>query len=182
MLTCCYGMECDVLGLLPRHLFQQLLTMHDSWNKGAALNDSASLKGGRDTVQYAHSAQIEKNYHTLCTIPHHYEDHESGAVEADAVELATSASAHIQVTQICGMCGLKICGDSHALECGHEFHTQCMEAQRPMNFSCPECETDVDDGSTIHGIGDSDDDLHSVHGDVRHLGRPHPVEAKLQLL
>eukprot|EP01084_Bolivina_argentea_P119218 211403_1 len=30
-LTCCYGMECDILGLLPRHLFQKLLTMHNSF-------------------------------------------------------------------------------------------------------------------------------------------------------
>jgi len=142
-----------------------------------------------DTLQYEHSTQIEKNYHTLCTIPHHYDEHNGLELEADAVELATSSN--IKVTQICGLCGHHLCGDSHALECGHEFHTKCMARHRPMNFQCPECETDIDECSTMNGIDDSDDELDSVHGDVAirtlHVRDPrlrgcHPVEAKLQLL
>lgn len=190
-MTCCYGMECDILGLLPRHLFQQLLTMHNSWNKHSVFSDSVTLKDHEllhrinDPLQYEHSTQIEKNYHTLCTIPHHFDEHNGLELEADAVELATSSI--IKVTQICGLCGHHLCGDSHALECGHEFHTRCMGAHR-LNFSCPECETDIDDGSTMNGIDDSDDDLDSVDGDVSSIrrvpvrGAPHPVEARLQLL
>jgi len=191
LLTCCYGMECDILGLLPRHLFQQLLTMHHSWTKHNGIGDSATLKDHArpqrmaDPLQYEHSVQ---NYHTLRTIPHHFDE---PRLEADAVELATSSN--IKVTQICGMCGHHLCGDSRALECGHEFHTLCLQSQRPMNFSCPECETDVEDGSTLNGIDDSDDELDSVHGDDHHSvttplrgagarGGVHPLEANLKLL
>lgn len=57
-MACCYGMECDILGLLPRHLFQRLLTMHSSLN---------------NQYQYQCNNQFTNNYHTLSTIPHHYD-------------------------------------------------------------------------------------------------------------
>eukprot|EP00483_Globobulimina_turgida_P006533 UN06543 len=55
LMTCCYGMECDILGILPQHLFQQLLTIHNN------LRNDNNNNGNN------------KNYHTLSTIPHHYE-------------------------------------------------------------------------------------------------------------
>merc|ERR1712154_188390 len=38
LMACCYGMECDILGLLPKGLFNKLLTMHGVYKSSACGN------------------------------------------------------------------------------------------------------------------------------------------------
>ena len=153
LMACCYGMECDILGLLPRHLFQRLLTMHNTWN--TRYNSYNGYNGNNEleninTNQYQNAIQIAKNYHTLSTIPHHYEQNELN----ETVELTTSNTDTINAiignthnnnnnndNRIrCGMCDhiMECEDDTSTMECGHEFHSVCIDAW-PINLQCPRC-------------------------------------------
>ena len=159
-MACCYGMECDILGLLPRHLFQRLLTMHNTWNNQYnQYNPYNSNNYNINTQydQYKNAIQIAKNYHTLSTVPHHYNE-DIDINDNDVVEL--SAGKNIDShdddngngngngnnqssnkSRICGMCDHKmdyLSDDTSTLECGHEFHELCINAW-PINLNCPLC-------------------------------------------
>jgi len=170
LLACCYGMECDILGILPRHLFQRLLTMHNTWNANheAAQYNRTHIANSNKNNNY--NTSMNHDYHALYQIPHHYEQSEN------TVELTTNKSSKRKRTlPVCVMCDHEmeyLCGDTSSLECGHEFHSVCIDAW-PINLQCPQCaqnaknnhqrkNNDENTENTNHatmGLEDSDDQL-----------------------
>jgi len=210
LLTCCYGMECDILGLLPRHLFQQLL----------ALQQQQQQQQQQPLQQQQQNKREYGHYHTLCTVPPHFDHNDNDNDGNDDVELATAKADFripsaekeehgkegaeeemedsveedtdfVTAIQICGVCGkqMRETEQTEHLVCGHSFHAQCVQT---AHFTCPEC-TDSDSDTHSHCHCHSTDSQHAMDRDMdrdremkmemaSRRDRPHPLEAKLQLL
>ena len=94
------------------------------------------------------------------------------------MELTTSASRLLSDTKlsdiraICGMCEHKmelLSGDNQTLECGHEFHSVCIDSW-PINLECPQCIHHSKHRKSIfeenQDIDDSDDELEPISDDT----------------